>query len=103
MRRWLFLLGGLIVWLAHFLGVYGIASVADVALRRADAPAALWTIVGFTAACAAIDLLVLFAALPRLRRAADSVDRFISGGAAFNAGLSFVAVVWQGLPVIVGG
>ena len=101
MRRWLFLLAGLIVWLVHFLGVYGIASVADV-VRDAEAPAALWAVVGFTLACAAADLAILAVAVPRLRRAADSVDRFVTGGAAFNAGLSLVAVLWQGLPVIVG-
>jgi hypothetical protein len=100
--RWLLLLGGLIVWFVHFLGVYGIASVADV-VQEAEAPAALWTIVGFTLACAAADVAIGAAAIPRLRRAVDSLDRFIAGGAAFNAGLSLVAVIWQGLPVIVGG
>lgn len=103
MGRWLFLLAGMIVWLVHFLGVYGIASVADVALKDADAPPALWAVAGFTFACAAADLAVGAAAVPRLRAAADSLDRFIYGGAAFNAGLSLVAVIWQGLPVIVGG
>ena len=49
------------------------------------------------------DLALLALALPRLRRAVDSLDRFIAGGAAFSAGLSFVAVIWQGLPVMVAG
>lgn len=102
MGRWLFLLGGLVVWLVHFAGIYGVASVADVAVRDADAPGALWIVLGFTLACAAADLAILGLAVPRLRRTSDGVDRFVNGGAAFNAGLSLVAVLWQGLPAIVG-
>lgn len=102
MVRWLIMLGGLVVWLIHFLGVYAIASAADV-WRQADAPPAIWTIIGFTLACAAANVAIAAAALPRMRRAGDSLDRFMFGGGAFNAGLSFVAVLWQGLPAIMGG
>jgi hypothetical protein len=103
MGRWLLLLGGLIVWLVHFLGVYAIASIAAVAAGQADAPLALWAVVGFSLICAGADLALLAIALPRLRRADDSLDRFIAGGAALGAGLSLLAVIWQGLPVMVAG
>ena len=55
MRRWAWMLGGLIVWTVHFMGVYAIASLADV-VSRADDP--LWRMIGlaFSGAC-------LFAAL----------------------------------------
>src|SRR5690606_37788564 len=38
MARWAWMLGGLIVWTVHFMGVYAIASLADV-VSRADDPA----------------------------------------------------------------
>jgi len=100
MARWLLLLGGLIVWAVHFLGVYGIASVADV-VQEADAPAALWVMGAFTLLCAGADLLIGASALRRIGASDDSLDRFIHGGAAWCAGLSLIAVVWQGLPVLV--
>ena len=101
MSRWLLLLGGLVVWTIHFLGVYAIASIADV-VDVDDAPAARWAVGGFTLACAGADVLIGLAALRRSRPQDDSLDRFIHRGALWCAGLSFVAVVWQGLPALVG-
>ncbi|WP_068876941.1 MULTISPECIES: hypothetical protein [unclassified Phenylobacterium] len=99
MRRWLLLLGGLIVWAAHFLGVYGIASVADV-LTRADAPAALWSVAAFTLLCAGADLAIGVLALRGDRGSVDGLDRLIHRGGAGGAALSLVAVLWQGLPIL---
>ena len=101
MGRWLYMLGGLLVWAAHFLGVYGIASVADV-VDEADAPAALWAIAAYTLACGAADVALGAVAVRALRRGGERLDRFAHGLAALSAGLSLVAVIWQGLPVLVG-
>lgn len=101
MGRWLLLLGGLLVWFAHFLGVYGVASVADV-VAHASAPAALWTVAALTGACAAADVAIGAIALRRGSQVSDDLDRFLHGGAVLGAGLSLVAVVWQGLPALIG-
>ena len=100
MGRWLLLLGGLIVWAIHFLGVYGIASVADV-VEEADTPAALWSIAAFTLLCAGGDLAIGTIALRRARASDDGLDRFIHRGGAWCAALSLIAVIWQGLPILV--
>lgn len=101
MRRWLLMLAGLLVWTVHFLGVYGIASVAEV-VDRADAPPARWTVGAFTLACIAADAAIGAAALRSLRRETDGLNRFIAKAAALAAGLSAIAVIWQGLPALVG-
>jgi len=101
-RRWLLLLGGLIVWAAHFLGVYGIASVADV-VTRADAPAALWSVAVFTLICAAADITICLIALRGDRDSVDDLERLIHRAGAGGAALSLVAVLWQGLPILFTG
>lgn len=104
MIRWLFLLGGLLIWAAHFAGVYAIASVADV-VASADVPAARLMAGGLTAACAAADaaLLWLCAALARTPRARqDALTGFMVSVAGLGALLSLAAVVWQGLPALIG-
>ena len=101
MRSWLFLLGGLLVWAAHFIGVYAIVSVADV-VARANAPAAL-TVAGlFTLVCALADGWLLRLAWRRARSAGDSTDRFVATLAGLGAGVSLIAVLWQGFPVLIG-
>lgn len=97
MRAWVFMLGGLAVWALHFAGVYGIASVADVA-GSAEAPAARLAVAALTAACAAADGALLLAARRRAGSAKDSLDRFAASAAGLSAGVSLVAVLWQGLP-----
>lgn len=100
MGRWAFMLGGLIVWTVHFGGVYGIASIADVA-QDAAVPPARWAVGALTAACVAADAVLAWVALRR-PTGDDSLDRFATRTAATGAGLSAVAVVWQGLPALVG-
>jgi len=102
MGAWAFMLGGLVVWAVHFLGVYGVASVADVA-GRADMPASLWSVAALTLACAAADGVLLAAAFRRLRSAPDPLAGFTAGVAALGAGVSLVAVAWQGLPAALVG
>ena len=101
MRAWLFMLAGLIVWAVHFMGVYAIASVADV-VGQADAPPALWLISVLTLICATADALILAAAMRQGRRATDDLERLICSLARLAAAISIVAVLWQGLPALIG-
>lgn len=100
MGRWLLLLGGMIVWAIHFLGIYGIASVGDV-VAEANAPAALWSIGALTLLCAGADVVIGATALRRPLTPDDGLDRFVRTAGALGAGLSLVAVIWQGLPILV--
>lgn len=101
MRRWAWMTGGLIVWFVHFMGVYAIASLADVVSRADDFA---WRMVGlgFSAACAAAALALAAAAARRLRRAADPTVRFGDQLALLSGGVAAVAIVWQALPTVIG-
>ena len=101
MRTWLFMLAGLIVWAFHFLGVYATASIADV-VGHADARPALWSIGTLTLICATADALILAAAVHEGRRAVDGLERLVCSIAGSAAAISFVAILWQGLPILVG-
>jgi len=102
MGRWLFMLGGLLVWMTHFLGVYAIASTAEVA-TEASAPAARLAVGAFTAVCALAAAGFGFAGLRRLRRASgEPLERFSATVAALGGGIGAVGIVWQGLPALVG-
>lgn len=100
MGRWIILLGGLVVWAIHFLGVYGIASIAEV-LQDAEAPAALWIMAVFTLFCVGADLAIGAVAFRFNRESGDDLDCLIRLGGAGAAGLSLVAVIWQGVPILV--
>jgi hypothetical protein len=104
MGRWLFALGGLILWAVHFLGVYLIASVADLS-NQPDDPAWRATGLMFSGLCAVATLVVLVVAVRRLRlaRAPDArTPRFLEQLAALGAGAALIAVVWQTLPLVIG-
>lgn len=91
MRTWVILLGGLIVWFAHFLTLYAIGSVVG----ASDAGR---TLVGiFTAFALAANALLLAVSL-RLRRGGGSSSAAAGTLGALGAGLSVVAVIWQALP-----
>lgn len=101
MGRWIWMLGGLIVWTVHFMGVYAIASLADV-VSRADDPT--WRMIGltFSGACALAALAITVAAARRLRRTADAVAGFGEQLALLGGGVATVAIVWQALPTVIG-
>lgn len=91
MRTWTILLGGMIVWTAHFFALYFIGSIfLSTSLAR-------WLVVVATLLCVAADLRLFF--WIRARR-----DMILDGWAAsvglVLTGLSLVAVVWQGLPAL---
>lgn len=103
MWPWLYLFGGPLIWAAHFAGAYAIASLADVT-SRSDAPWALAAVSGLTLVCAGLDV-VLF--LWTVRRPAPvPSDAAFAGFWRSTAGLgaivSLIAVLWQGLPVLLG-
>lgn len=99
---WLFLLGGMLIWIAHFSAVYAASSVGAL-YGDANSGAVKLAVAALTLAAAIGDGALLFAAAgraPRLRREGDDLERFWNGAAALGAFISFVAVLWQGLPVL---
>lgn len=100
MGRWAFTLLGLIIWAVHFLGVYAIASLADV-VSRADDPAWRGGALAFSLACGLAALAAMVAAI---RRAGDGDQpaRFMAQLAALGGGLALVAIAWQALPTLIG-
>ena len=101
MARWAWMLGGLIVWFVHFMGVYGIASLADV-VSRADAPP--WRMIGlaFSAVCLLAALAIAGRAARRLRRTTEPSTHFGDQLALLGGGVATVAIVWQALPTVIG-
>ena len=95
MRVWAMLLGGLIVWTAHFFAVYGIASIfPGTSLAR-------WLTIAVTLPALAVTGWLLWLSL-RQRRSdeADSFDRWTAGLAALGNAVGLIAVAYQGLPAI---
>jgi hypothetical protein len=87
-KSWLILLGGFIVWTVHFFGLYLIAEFAPSATL----------VIALTILCIIADLWLL-----RWLRAMACSEAFAqwrrSVGMA-GAVLSLLAVLWQGLPVM---
>ena len=97
MRSWTLLLGGLIVWGLHFFLVYGIASVFPGTMR-----ARVLTI-AVTLLCLGGAGLLLRSAVRRRRDAdRDGLSGWMLGISAGGAALAVVAIVFQGLPALLG-
>ena len=101
MKRWAYMLGGLIVWTVHFLGVYGIASVADVA-AHAGHPLSRAAVGVFTLVCLIAAGWLTVDAGRRWRRGGDEMAGFANAIAATGGAVSAVSILWQGLPAVVG-
>ena len=96
MRAWAFLLGGLLVWAAHFFALYAVASILETS-TLARLLTGLATLAGLTA-----DIWLLRSALGNLRDGATGpTEQWANSVAALGAGLSAVAVLWQGLPALI--
>ena len=95
MRDWGLMLGGLLIWTLHFLGVYGVASLADVSDPSAHA---LWRGLGlaFTGLCLLAVALIAFLARPSKPDA--GLYRQVGLGACV---LALVAIVFQSVPLLV--
>lgn len=100
MRAWAFMVGGLVIWSAHFVSVYGMASLAAVG-GHPNAPMARLAVGGVTLACAAADCFLILAARRRARRSLEALDRFVASLGGLAAGVSLISVLWQGLPGLV--
>lgn len=102
MLRWVWMLGGLILWAIHFLGVYVIASIGDV-VDRADALGWRMAGLGFSVVCAAAAAILIALSLARLRRGEDDPDwRFREHLAVLGAAIALVSIIWQALPTLIG-
>lgn len=102
MLAWPLMLSGLIVWGAHFAGVYGIASIFAL-FGASESLASRITQGGFTLVCLTADVALLLLALRLARRTPDEVTRWRHWIAAMGAVLSFFGVFWQGLPALLLG
>ena len=93
MRAWAYMLGGLIVWTVHFFTLYIVASV----FLTTDIARALTVIA--TLGCLVADGWLV----SRLRTptGGDEFREWMRKIALFGAGLSALAVVWQGLPALI--
>jgi hypothetical protein len=98
MRRWAFLVGGLPVWAAHFLGVYVLASVADL---RTLSEQPLWrgAHFAFSAICFATAAWIAIQA-HRRSKVGDPSQRFAARLSTLGASLGLVAIFWQSLPAL---
>lgn len=94
MRIWLLALGPLLIWAAHFLGLYLIASLGA---QHGDLSLTRWSVVGFSAACLAGVVALTFAA-------AFSTDggawRMLARLGVGSGGLAAVAVSWQSIAML---
>lgn len=95
------MLGGLLVWAVHFVGIYAIASAADTVADAAD-PGWRGAGLAFSAVCllAAAGLGLLAAG--RLRRESDEAAGFRHRLAVLGAVVATAAIAWQSLPHLVG-
>ncbi|MCW0047733.1 hypothetical protein OIU13_14465 [Brevundimonas sp. BT-123] len=101
MRFWLLMLGGLLVWAAHFMGLYLLSSAADVA--REDAGA--WNALGltFSALCLASIGALCWKCLIALRAKPEATQSFGLRLAIAGSLLGAIGVVFQTLVLVVGG
>lgn len=93
------MLGGLLIWAAHFLGLYVLSSAADVA--RDDAAA--WNGAGlvFSLICLIAICLLCWRAVRQLRARPDETKAFALVMAAAGGALGGVGVVFQSLVLLI--
>lgn len=100
MRFWLLMLGGLLIWAAHFLGLYLLSSAADVA--RGDAGA--FSIAGyvFSLVCLLAIAALCWRSLTALRAKPAPTEAFGLRVSIAAGLLSGIGVIFQTLVLIVG-
>jgi len=98
MKAWLQLTGGLLIWAAHFLGIYLIASVGEVVAAAADPGWRLGGLV-FSGVCALAEAALLTALIRAApREGAPGFGRSIG---VLGAVLGLIGIVWQSLPNLI--
>lgn len=95
MREWTILLGGLVIWAAHFFTLYAIAS-----LLPGKDEARLLVLAATLAALALCSLVLGMALSSRRSRSSDEGKPLMARAGAVGALLSLVAIAWQALPAI---
>lgn len=94
MMKWLLLLGGLLVWAAHFFLLYAIASIFP---GQSIARTLSITVTGIALVA---DALIIWHAVARGGR--DSgLEKWTWQVALAGGLLSFIAVLWQGIPALI--
>ncbi len=92
MRFWLSLLGGLILWMAHFFAVYAVASLWP-GTQFARILVAAVTVLGL-----AVGGWLSVKGLRQYRAATDDVHRWSWSLALLGYALAGAAIAYQGLP-----
>jgi hypothetical protein len=95
MRQWLFALGGLLVWTAHFFAVYIAASLFP------GEPLASWLTLSLTViALIVAGWLGLHAWRVWQARGEDDLTPWLGGIALMGAALSAIAILYEGLTAV---
>lgn len=100
LRRWTYLLGGLLCWAVHFTGLYAFASLEA---QTAAPDSAGWRLaaIALSGIGAALCLALAAVALRRLRGRGDAVVELTDQLALLGAVLALVAIAWQSLSVLI--
>jgi len=97
MTRWLRMIGGLLIWAAHFIGLYLMSSAADV-WSSSEAPGPRWMGLVFSLGCL-VALIAMAVWLGRGRRGGigpEAWERRVGLTSALVAG---IGVLWQTAPL----
>ena len=97
MRHWLLLLGGPLIWTAHFLAIYIATSASHVAVGSTSGVTRIAIIALSVGAVAAALLLATHA---WRRPHADAQNAFWRTISLAGALLAIIAIIWQTLPVL---
>ena len=94
-KDWLLLLGGLLVWAAHFFLLYAFASIFP------GSDLARWLTLAATLAGLLANAAIIRTAISTRRAlSSDDIRGWTSQVALPEAALSIAAIFWQGLPAL---
>lgn len=94
MKKWILLLGGLLVWAAHFFSLYAVASIfPGLAIARILSLAV-------TGIALVADALIIWSVRARVN-CDSSFEQWFWQTALAGAILSLIAVLWQGFPALI--
>ena len=94
MRKWPLLLGGLVIWAAHFFLLYAFASLFPAT------DLARWLTLAVTGVALAANAVLISSAVA-VSRKGDDLDRWVGRVGFAEALLSLIAVFWQGFPALI--
>lgn len=97
MRRWLGMTGGLLIWAAHFVGVYLISSAADVR-SSSEAGSARWIGLAFSMGCL-LAIVAMGAWFWRGRRQVSGPEAWERRVGLTSLLVAVIGVCWQTAPL----